>query len=458
MKKILKNIKIFWWLLPIFILIILTSRWLLTKYTGIVENDITILISVFGVFFTYFGFYAAYSAQKKSDEIQKDLLEFGLINNPKESFEVIFNEDLIPSLHEAAKREIESNVYLLLSSPAYGYPVVSKDTYNQFKTALFDLDSSKKVEMMFFCSDSHFDYWCNILLWDLSNKEEVISVSFAEEVYDVLDKIRTRDNFKIFIKKEVSIRLYGFDYGNRGNLSSEISRHKADKVYLCMVDPFNIVMSQLEISRARHIQLPSRNISDYIGGNDNESLFERMKQCPYRMKKFNEAEVTHDLLPHLIVDYIFGLTSISKVVGEDCFILEFNLFFENYKKNSKIMSSQKTDELLLKEIVENILKYYCSVITFIKDKPVLDSFDQNVGFIFSIIKNVAAKINFDLNSYTEIKDKINTAQDYQINNQTLISLLPTDLSIDFYKKAIYYLLYSGMGKSTYYKKLTNSQH
>ena len=462
MEKILKNIKILWWLLPIFLIVIYILRCLLIKYANVTENDFNNYLSIFAVFFTFFGFYAAFYAQKnsesiqtKSDEIQKDLIEFGLINNPKESFEIIFKDDLIPSL-STAKNYANSKIYLLLSSPAYGYPVVTKDTYNSFKTELFNFDNSIIVELMFFCPDSHFDYWSNIILWDLSDdKNKDLSIFFAKEVFDVLNQIQSRKNhYKLYVKKEVSIRLYGFDYGNRGNQQNETTL-KPDKVYLCMVDPFNIVMSQSEISKARHIQLPSRNISEYIGGIDKESLFERMKQCPYRMTKFEDAIVNPSFIPYLVVDYLFGLTSISRVVNDKCFLSEFDLFFKNYKKSPKFKNNSSTDIELIKEIVNNIIRYYCEIISFLENEYNYSNINKDISFLLSILKTISNLTSFSLDNYSNIKDVINSSPDYLIDSQPLENKLNsyTDDVMKF-KMAVYFLLYSGLGKSLYYEKLT----
>lgn len=471
MKKIFTNSKTYYWLIPISIALLIIIRFYSDKFNLIDKNEFINIISIAAILFTISGFIAAFVAQKKSSEIQKDLIEFGLINNPKESFEVIFTEDLIPSL-QSAKRYTGSKVYLLLSSPAYGYPVTTNDTYHNFKDALFDLDSTNTVELMYFCPDSHFDYWSNVVLWDQSankylfpNKEQ-ISINFAKEIIDTLKHIEGKSSsYKLYIKKEISIRLYGFDFGRRiDSLSTEIPV-MIDKVYLCMVDPFNIVLSQIEISKARHIQLPSRNIAEYIGTSQ-ESLFERLKQCPYRMTKYAGAEVNKGNIFYLLIDYVFGLTSPGKIVTLDWFLSEFELFFENYKKTQKIELQNKDDSNLLKDIVNNILAYYCEIIKFLNGQYgfELKYLKDRIGFLLSIIKDVSSmkdentKSIFCFNCDTEINTIINSHAPYKIRMESteenlLDYLNKCDSDEDKFKKTIYYLLYSGLGKSQYYKKL-----
>lgn len=462
MEEILKNLKKNWWLLPVFIIITLLLRCLLKKFTSIEESDINIFLSIVGVFFTYFGFIAANFAQRKSDEIQtksqeiqNNLIEFGLMNNPKESFEDIFNQDIIPNLI-TAKQYSDSKIYMLLSSPAYGYPVVENSTYHKFINELFSLGTDSTIELMVFSPDAHFDYWSNVLLWDTSS-ENKIATDFAKEIIVTLKNISVRNNYNLFLKKEISIRLYGFDFGNYLTIKkNNENKSIADKVFLCMVDPFNIILSQKEISKARHIQLPTRTINDYIGiGSD--SLFERFKICPYTMNK-NTAKVKKENIPLLIIDFVFGLTSPGKIVEIKWFETEFRYFFDNYKITKKV--SQDNEIVHLKIIIKNLLEYYKELIIFFDEQHIkkIKELSDSIPHIFQIIKSILIVTD----EFNDIKDlnKIEIASNefYCETNKKLSEKLNeiTDEK-DKLIHMIYFLLYGGLGKSLYFEDIINNK-
>ena len=435
-------------------------------------NSLMNRIAIIACFITLIGAIQAHRSQNKSDTLQDDLIKMGLLNAPRESFEDIFGYDIIPNLKEMVKYEKDGKIYLLLSTPAYGYPVIDEGTYEKFREAIKALQTNS-IEFMFFCPDAHYDYWCNLLLWSITyDKKEDFAIKFAKEICAMLlmiegnylspSKTATPDTstkrWAMWIKREVTIRLYSFIYNPKNPIvQTEEGKLAFNKVFICFVDAFNIALSQYDIAKARHMQIHPRDIEEYVGKND--SFFERTKHCPYTMSK--DGMVAKDNIKLLIADFVFGLTSESKYKDYESFEKQFDLYFKRLKQSSKY--AKRDEKGILMDILKILVNYYDEMIKyFLREQYLtLGKYLKNHVIIFKIINEKLSTpkilyIKALCRTINQIQVNI-TAKEYDQKEREISNFLERVDDKEKIKFTIYLILSAGFRQSAYYDAVVHPQ-
>ena len=346
---------VFWGLIPAILLILGSFHhewWETVKFY--IESG-ALYLSALALFY-------AERAARKSEETENQLIRYGLsAAENKTEFKAIFKEHLIDQLGQF--RDKGGKIYLLLSTPAYGYAVVGSDKFGEFVGALEDLNADCTLELIYFSPDDHFPYWANVLLWSeiRSKDENQFSERFADAITRVFTELNTHNNeqypWKLWVTQATTVREFAFfpTLQNRGDHAD----NPADRIYLVLTDPFSISQEQFKASfQARSIRVASFERREFAG--DSESYFERIKVCPYTGRSREMAALIPSQhgtqLENLMADYILGRTH-RRILEQDSFKSEIKVFLDS-ETVRKTVDEGTTQYQLLLNILRHILIYY----------------------------------------------------------------------------------------------------
>jgi len=434
---------------------------------------ILFIIQIIGYCIALYGATRAVKAENQSLETQLQLADIGLLSTQsRENFYIIFEEHLVRCLREHDYNAKPANIFLLLSTPAYGYAVVGMDKFGLYEEAIKALHQECKVQAIFFSPDAHFHYWCNLLMWCLLRKEGLkFAIGFMKKIIIIVDHV-VKHNWEVWLTRGTTVRLFAID-----NIISK-------KAYLLLVDQFRIPQDQFETGfKSRSIPILVTQINEYIIGKNN--YFDRIKECPYTLDKkslkpiANQADA--DLIKKLSWDYVLGRTMQGQFASFKCFSDEVDLYltklrhrsgeisFDNNKKDEILAISNYSDE----DIVIILLKIIISYFSYILEDEHQRIFFTNIQI--TRIKFCINKLNellpeldiFNINKYliNEESNKLKkglrfleTIKQNQINSKEMSAHIKfynkLDTIINKLKYCLFSLICSGFGESQYAKSIS----
>jgi len=399
---------------------------------------ISVILTVLSLLAAIIAAYNASKANAKSQETEEQLEKIGLLaTEARGDFENIFRDHLISNLLEFRNRA--ANVYLLISTPAYGFAVVGSDIFQEYFQALRDLNSACDLEIILFSPDAHFHYWCNVLVWANNRSEkEGFAFDFAKNIKESLDMLKYK-RCDIWLTDETTVRLFAFIDKNKTSI--------LNKAFILLVDKISIPQDQFGDnfkSRSLPIMLPQ--INEYIGGDNN--YFDRVKRCPYTFIKGENAGLrtsAHEDNPHVRLldmikwDYILGRTSQTQLPDFECFKEEMGLFVNE----SKLSNPEQS----ILETVSLVSNYFNNVI--------------NSETKTNITRKQESYINFARSKFEEINIRPKSARYSVISDGNTDTLSKCWGDIGEGNKplfCLYVLLSSGFGESAYAKARRGTIH
>lgn len=319
-----------------------------------------LIVELAGLFTAFYAAFEAENAANESQQTQEQLRDLGLlVAEAQPDFDKIFDEHLVQQLQR--NRE-NAEIFLLLSTPAYGYAVVGKDRFSDFEVAMKQLHNCK-VEMIVFSPDAHFYYWCNVVLWSIGRRdaaqrslrqeEAEFAIEFATKTLDIVDDIHNKDDWHIWVTKETTVRLFAFS-------KTEVEgSYPFRKAYVLLTDQFSIPQDQFrERFKVRSIPIPLTQIKEYVGGQTN--YFDRIKQCPYTFRDQVDARVKQDHLHQLAWDYVFGRTLEMQFEKFELFKSEILQFLGNVRGEDNLLQDKSSQEILTLSLTTTI-RYFAHV-------------------------------------------------------------------------------------------------
>jgi hypothetical protein len=326
-------------------------------------------LSTLSDFFNLVGFiigiYAAMEAaraESKAKESLDQLKETALIvGEAKNDFVAVFENFLLQPLRSARDKQVKA--YLLLSTPAYGLPVLGSGRFENLMGALQGVCQGSEIEFIFFSPDAHIHHWVNTLLWSPSHSsnDQNFAVQYGEGIIEMLKFLENSPfHWRLWITNEATIRLFAFEFKNGA---------EPPQVYLVLSDRVTIPVDQWESGekgfkgRGFPILLPLAG--DIVG--QASSYFEQLKRCPYTLKQGEDAclrtteredkveveKKTRILLKHLCYDYVLGRTE-QHIYDLDCFRYEMDRYIEERRK----LNITTTDEDILCAALIKICEYF----------------------------------------------------------------------------------------------------
>jgi hypothetical protein len=318
------------------------------------------------LYLSLLALYFAERAARKSKETENQLIRYGLSDaENKTEFGAIFKEHLVDQLGQFKNRG--AKIYLLLSTPAYGYAVVGSGKFGDFALALEELNAECTLELIFFSPDDHFPYWANVLLWsEISSRDgEQFAEGFANGINRVFAALKTHNNkqypWKLWVTQATTVREFAFFPSVQDR--DDNPDNPADRIYLVLTDPFSISQEQFKASfQARSIRIASFGGKEFAG--EPESYFERIKVCPYTGRSRETAALIPSAhgreLETLMTDYILGRTH-RRILELESFKSEIKIFLAS-ETVKKILAEGTTKDQLLLNILRQILRYYKHVL------------------------------------------------------------------------------------------------
>jgi hypothetical protein len=332
---------------------------LIGGYPDDLWEDLKLWFEAFAFYLSIWALVFAEKAARKSQETEEQLIKYGLSNAENQTnFTTIFHEHLVNQLGRFTNNG--GRIYLLLSTPAYGYAVVGPQQFAGFVKALRDLGKDCSVELIFFSPDDHYHYWANVLVWSAirskDEKEHQFSENFFKGIEDVFVQLRAH-HWKLWVTKSTTVREFAF-FPAKGS-SQKGSYDSIDRIYLVLTDPFSISQDQFQAGfQARSIRIPSFGRGEYVGAQG--SYFERIKVCPYTGIVGDDVVLITDenhLLSALEADYVLGRTN-QKLMSLDTFHSEMYAMLHAVSvANHSVENNQ-----VLSDILSQCLSYYHRVL------------------------------------------------------------------------------------------------
>jgi hypothetical protein len=412
----------------------------------IIPSTYLFSIEMAGVLMALYAAIEAARASKRSKSTQDELVKVALLaRESRSNFKAAFEDHLVKNLQK--HKHIPADVYLLLSTPAYGFAVVGKELFERFRVAIEDLDQDCKLQVIFFSPDAHFHYWCNVLLWWIT-RGNPYAIEFGHAIEKVIGSL-SHKNFKLWLSRETTVRLFGF-----------IHNAEEPKAYLLLVDRFSIPQDQLGRGfKSRSIPILTTQVGEFIGASDLENYFNRIKQCPYTFRDQADAVLepvvksAHgDLLKHLMWDYLLGRTLQKQFDNFKFFSSEMRVFLVNVRNDeSWAILKGLSDEDLVERLISKLVTYYADIcqrqeFSSYKTEKQL----RRIKFSTDKIKELGLEIanTQELNRLGKLSSAKSIDPDKLWNSQS-----------DRFEKllyCLYVLLTSGFGESQYAKTVSRS--
>jgi len=296
-----------------------------------------------------------------------------LFSETKSDFLAIFKVHLVEQLEKYRNTPVICR--LLLSTPAYGFPVLGDAEYVRFSEAFASLETGSDVELIFFCPDVHVQHWVNTLLWSpLRNTSAPakFAIEFASHVRQMLTTLNgSRFNWRLWLTDEVSLRMFAFE--------ATLPDRKVHDVYVVFSDRVRIANDQSTDGgkgfRARGFPIHRQVVDHIVGPN---SYFDQLKRCPYMQLTGNDVAIrcpqrltgsersqAQKMLKLIEADYLLGRTE-QQVFDFSCFDIEMGRFINAFSELSRVPMT--SDEILAKSLkavsdyfVENLPKASAAV-------------------------------------------------------------------------------------------------
>lgn len=394
-------------------------------------NEFINIIGIAGFIVGFWGFIKSWQAATKSEQIQERLIETGILSTDiKGNFGDIFKEHLLHKL--ITLQNVKGNIYLSLSTPAYGYSVLGKEESYKLFHAFRNLHGDCKIQLILFTPDAHFKYWANTIFWAINgrglDRQKDLLENFASYTKLIMDLLSSK-NCQLWLKNETTVRFFAYEYYNK-----EIHQD-VKKAYISLVDSFAIYQNQFqEDFRARSIPIQLLQMDEFF--NSELSFFDKLKICPYTLKtkdqaalKFGDIGDARDqsIAEQLAWDYILGRTSIKYYYNIDKFKEECN----SYVVNLKTLDTSKRS-LSKESILKDVLLVYFEYITFL---------DVNYHIVRD---NIISTIQ--LKRLTTVLKKI-TLKEFE-NIQTHFSIIPVKKKEEVFEELLFDVITSGAEEST----------
>jgi hypothetical protein len=396
---------------------------------------------------------------QKSRQIEQTLLEIGLLTSEaKGEFKLIFKDQLIHNLQKLKNKQGE--VYLAISTPAYGYGVLGQEGYAELYDAIDGLNGQEcSIQIILFSPDAHFHYWSNLLLWSITKPDPLSFVlAYARNTVDTMTKLKDKQS-QIWLMKETTVRFFAFSY------HSEVIGQKVEKVFFSLVDRFSIYDSQFADGfGATSLPVIATQTHDYI--EKKNSFFERLKQCPYSTNQFpaldfsdysnlsqEERNEKVDKLGYLVNDYLLGRTHAHHLTPYRYFEKLFERFVNNYR------DYVRKDDITIPEIqiVENALILICDYFGTTIESLHLHGIVTGTQLAYLQIVLVEAK-KYSTKVSSDILNKVLTnyvasPNDVILQEKLIQYLNGLNENVDKLKYLLYRLVTSGFEQSEYVKKI-----
>lgn len=402
-----------------------------------VKDEYINWIAIFASVITIWGFIKSWEAASKSSKIETDLIEEGVISlEIKEGFKNIFNEHFIKKID--LFKNSPGNIYLSLSTPAYGYGVLGRKECKKLHHSLEMLHSESQIELILFSPDAHYNYWANLIFWSLDVVDENFMNDFALLTYEIIDTLSTKKCL-IWLKKETTVRFFAYE-----PLGDPKKAGNPKKAFVSLVDSISIYQNQFGSDfNARSLPIQRNQIKEFINGSS--SFFHRIKSCPYTFRINEDAalkfggmdnEENKKLAKFLKWDFILGRTSYNHYPDKSMFKDECKFFIANRGKEH----SDKEDIVYQKILLGffNYYKYINEKYSIVEKRIISDKQHKQ---IIDALKKITDDDFKDIKEYFFTEDIDNTAESQEETKDNLwIDLL-------------YDVLTAGFGESKYAKEI-----
>mgnify|MGYP003393843761 CR=1 FL=1 len=224
---------------------------LIPKNLALKDEYIT-WVGLVGFVVTSWGFIKSWQAASRAEKIENSLIEVGLLSSGiKEDFSNIFNEHLIKEIHSF--KNTPGNIYLSLSTPAYGYGVLGKIECQKLYDSFNNIHPVSKIELIIFSPDAHYNYWANLIFWSISKDlgDDFIN-NFAVFTHEIIDLLSSK-KCSIWLKKETTVRFFAYESSDRDK-----------KAYVSLVDSISIYQNQFGTGfKARSLPIQRTQLNNH---------------------------------------------------------------------------------------------------------------------------------------------------------------------------------------------------
>lgn len=296
-----------------------TLEWfgVLSIYAGLLG----LMVSALTFIYAFRGADSALKNQALLAGNQNLLVDHALVHEETlQDFNTIFDKHLLH--HLSVFENVPGRIYLMLSSPAYGYGVLGKEKSAELSTKMDRLRSECTVHIIYYSPDAHWLYWANTLLWSFVRRKFDRIDYFAREFAVVLRDAHTSmvrkgrpSDLSLWVSDSGQHRLFGFQDKGKRSVTAAGSLGIASKahVYVVVADRIDLGADQWGGQfHARSHRVFQFQVDEYIF--DENSVFERAKFCPYspateRSDQATEGAITaKSEIDNLFGDYLYGRT------------------------------------------------------------------------------------------------------------------------------------------------------
>lgn len=343
------------------------------EYNFLVANhpnqtgDFINIVAFLGFSVTSWGFIKSWQASTKSASIEGNLLASHLIlAEAKEDFKDIFDDHLLGKIN--LFKDVPGNIHLLLSTPAYGYGVLGKESSLKLFNSIKFLNGESNIELILFSPDAHFNYWINLIFWSIvheDNNQIGFLKDFAIQTYEMIDLLSlSNKKCSIWLRNDTTVRLFGYSFHSPKPNDSYFSN---DFAYISLVDNISLYQNQFGSEfKARSLPIHFNQMKDFFIGKT--SYFHRIKSCPYTSRRNNEAALNFggqghiqdkELVSLLKWDFILGRASTSFRQYEEyrSFEYECGLFIKNLQNEYPKKYKDIEPDDIYKNITINLLNF-----------------------------------------------------------------------------------------------------
>jgi len=369
-----------------------------------------LLIELFGLLTGALAAYMAAKAELKASKTLRELEEASLIvKEISDNFSKIFQQHLLAPLEDLGQI---SRAWLLLSTPAYGFPVLGNSPeFKKLVDRFGKLCANGKLELIVFSPDAHFYHLANVLLWwravpfDKDESSLHSPLLFASSIKQMLDYIKPGLEFgsphdwkvRLWTTNETTIRIFAFKYTS-GYIALPM------RMYVSFSDRVTLSSPQWEIGageerksksgfRGRGLPMLQAAHGHLVSDTDVEadSYFDQVKRCQYKMTTGLKARVQKWEISALTTDYLL-LRTHQKLFDFRCFRDEVDLMLteitrmsqyylvstERIEKSENVKEAEKSGTIatipmpqslspelhILECILGNVLMYFEHMVTF----------------------------------------------------------------------------------------------
>lgn len=317
-----------------------------------------------GLAITFYGAEQSTQAETKAQTIIEALEKSNqILNNYSEDFLDIYKNHLLELLKEVQSPDIieeidRTNIYLALSTPAYGRPVFNESQQKHFQDLITEIDkinSSPKIKLnlVLFSPDHHVYHLINTLIWSSFPNANTKAEDFRDGIESVMGIFqgapKKENTTQIWICGESNIRVFGYWQENK----------KKGKCYLVLTEQVTIPVA-LDYFNAQSIPIPANLVQSILVSE--KGIMSKLQRSYYK-KDDSKLDLNRKTIEELKNDYMYGRTD-KFVFNFKVFHDEMISFIEKYKL--RITGDDKTnlnsDENIIKRAILCSLTYFQHVI------------------------------------------------------------------------------------------------